>query len=75
MIVVRYYLETTGRSPFADWFGGLSDAAAAKVAVALKRIELGNLSNTKSVGEGVLGERSMDGLQAAEVRKVRMQWC
>lgn len=57
MIVVQYYLETSGRSPFADWFESLSVEAAAKVAVALKRIEVGNLSNAKSVGEGVLEYR------------------
>ena len=53
MIAVQHHLESDGRSPFADWFDGLSDPAAAKVAVALKRVELGNLSNTRSVGEGV----------------------
>jgi putative addiction module killer protein len=54
LTAVQYYLETTGRSPFAEWFDGLPNPAGAKVAVALKRIELGNLSNTKSVGGGVL---------------------
>jgi putative addiction module killer protein len=54
---VRYYAETTGRSPFEEWFQDLSDEAAAKVTVALKRMELGNLSNTKSVGEGVFEYR------------------
>jgi putative addiction module killer protein len=52
-----YYIEAAGRSPFADWFDGLAQDAAAKVAVALKRMEQGNLSNAKSVGEGVLEYR------------------
>jgi putative addiction module killer protein len=54
---VLYYIETSGRSPFADWFDGLSREAVAKIAVALKRMEQGNLSNTKSVGQGVLEYR------------------
>jgi putative addiction module killer protein len=52
-----YYIETTGRSPFAEWFDGLTQEAAAKVAVALKRMEQGNLSSAKSVGAGVLEYR------------------
>lgn len=51
------YLEASGRSPFADWFMQLDARAAAKVTVALARIELGNLSNVKSVGAGVLEYR------------------
>jgi putative addiction module killer protein len=50
------YLDAAGRSPFTDWFDGLA-AAAAKVTVALARIELGNLSNVKPVGAGVLEYR------------------
>ena len=52
-----YYIEIGGGSPFADWFEGLSHEAAAKVAVALKRMEQDNLSIVKSVGEGVLEYR------------------
>ncbi len=52
-----YYIEVAGRSPFAAWFDGLTHEAAAKVAVALKRMEQGNLSGAKSVGEGVLEYR------------------
>jgi hypothetical protein len=37
MIAVQYYAEASGRSPFAGWFNGLSDEAAAKVTIALKR--------------------------------------
>jgi putative addiction module killer protein len=48
------YNDAKGRSPFKTWFDGLGAEAAAKVAVALTRIGQGNLSNTKSVGEGVL---------------------
>lgn len=48
------YLDESGRSPFAKWFDALDAQAAAKVAVAVVRIEQGNLSNVKTVGEGVL---------------------
>ena len=48
------YLSADGSSPFAGWFNRLDPQAAAKVDVALIRIEMGNLSNVKSVGLGVL---------------------
>lgn len=54
MLELRYYLAVDGQSPFEKWFSGLDSAAAAKVAVALARLEQGNLSNVKGVGEGVL---------------------
>ena len=57
VIELRYYLGSDGRSPFEDWFSGLDAAAAAKVAVALARMEQGNLSNAKGVREGVLEYR------------------
>jgi len=47
------YLELDGSSPFARWFKRLDAAAAAKVATALYRMEQGNLSNVKPVGQGV----------------------
>lgn len=57
VLELRYYLSGHGQSPFEDWFSGLDAAAGAKVAVALARLEQGNLSNTKGVGEGVLEYR------------------
>ncbi len=47
------YLDVAGHSPYRDWFDGLDAQAAAKVTVALTRIEFGNLSNVKGVGAGV----------------------
>lgn len=47
------YLDPAGRSPFVGWFDGLDAQAAAKITVALARIEQGNLSNVKAVGAGV----------------------
>ena len=54
MLDVREYLDEDGTSPFAAWFAGLEATAAAKITVVLGRIEQGNLSNVKGVGEGVL---------------------
>lgn len=53
MIEVRYYLAGDN-SPFADWLANLDAMARTKVAVAVVRLQHGNLSNVKSVGEGVL---------------------
>lgn len=54
MIEIREYLQAAGRSPYARWFHSLNAQAAAKVTAALVRMEHGNLSNTKSVGSGLL---------------------
>jgi putative addiction module killer protein len=53
MIELKYYVDTLGRSPFADWFDGLDKIAGREVAISLNRMERGNLSNVKAVGEGV----------------------
>ena len=47
------YLEPNGSSSFAKWFARLDAVAAAKVTTALYRMEQGNLSNVKPVGQGV----------------------
>ena len=57
MFELRTYLGSDGGSSFERWFCGLDAAAAAKVTVALARIEQGNLSNAKPVGSGVLEYR------------------
>jgi putative addiction module killer protein len=46
-----------GRSPFEEWFSSVDSAARAKVAAMISRLEQGNTSNVKSVGEGVLEYR------------------
>ena len=53
MITIREYIDLDGRSPYAKWFNRLNAPAAAKVATALVRMELGNFSTTKGIGEGV----------------------
>jgi putative addiction module killer protein len=57
MIELRYFLAEDGHSPFRDWFSTLDPIARAKVTTAIVRLEQGNLSNAKSVGEGVLEYR------------------
>lgn len=56
MSVVEY-VGGNGRSPFEAWFSSLDPIAAAKVRVSLTRLEAGNVSNVKSVGEGVLEQK------------------
>lgn len=57
MIKTVEYLDTFGISPFARWFDRLETQAAAKVAIALTRMALGNHSSVKGVGAGVLEYR------------------
>jgi putative addiction module killer protein len=47
------YVDASGRSPFRQWFDGLDAHAAAKVSIAIARLEFGNTSNLKPVGRGV----------------------
>jgi putative addiction module killer protein len=54
VLEVREYIDTAGRSHFTKWLRALNVQAAAKVATALERIASGNLSNVKTVGNGVL---------------------
>jgi putative addiction module killer protein len=53
---LRGYIEH-GNRPFAVWFDRLDKAAAAKVAITLTRMENGNFSNVKGVGQGVFENR------------------
>ena len=53
MIEIREYIRLDDSSPFADWFDGLNVQAALKVNTYLTRIENGNHSSVKSVGNGV----------------------
>lgn len=46
-------MNSEGESPFAQWFNGLDVQAALKVNTSLTRIQNGNLSAVKSVGNGV----------------------
>ena len=57
MAEIRYYVGPGGLQPFATWFAELDAIARAKVTRAIARLEQGNFSNVKSVGEGVLEYR------------------
>ena len=51
---VRRYSTSEGKVPFDEWFYSLRDAKAqVKIKLRLERVELGNLGDFRSVGEGV----------------------
>jgi putative addiction module killer protein len=54
---IRYYVARGGLQPFAEWFADLEAVARAEVTRAIVRLEQGNFSNVKSVGEGVFEYR------------------
>ena len=53
MITIREYIDLNGHSPYAKWFNRLNAPAAAKITTAVVRMELGNFSNSKGIGEGI----------------------
>lgn len=53
MFDLRYYLTVDDKAPFERWFEKLNATAASKVSIALVRLEQGNTSNVKSLGEGL----------------------
>jgi putative addiction module killer protein len=57
-IRVQEYIREDGSNPYKSWFDGLDPQAAAKVAVAALRLEMGNISNVKWF-EGI-GEAKID---------------
>lgn len=58
-MTIEEYIRDDGSCPFRIWFDKLDVQAAAKVATAIVRLELGNLSNVKWIGGG-LGEYRID---------------
>ena len=53
MVELRSYIDENGTKVFSQWFEQLEPEAAAKVTMALTRLEFGNFSNVKGVGSGV----------------------
>jgi putative addiction module killer protein len=47
------YIDEIGKSPFSIWFNSLDSKAAGKIFSVVSQMEMGNLSNIKSVGNGV----------------------
>lgn len=62
-MVVEEYVREDGASPFRSWFDGVDVQAAVKVATAIVRLEIGNLSSVRRIG-GNLGEYASIGAQA-----------
>src|ERR1700744_6532211 len=58
VIKVAEYIREDGSNPFREWFDDLDAQAAAKVATATLRLELGNTSNVKWIG--TIGEFRID---------------
>ncbi|ACL73202.1 type II toxin-antitoxin system RelE/ParE family toxin [Thioalkalivibrio sulfidiphilus] len=50
---LEVFVDAAGRAPFERWFNGLNAPAAARITTALARLEQGNVSGLKSVGQGV----------------------
>lgn len=46
-IRIHEYIRPDGSNPYKDWFDGLDPQAAAKVAIAKLRMELGNVSGIR----------------------------
>ena len=53
MTKVVHYVSEDGTDPFDTWFGNLSSEARARVQTRIDRVELGNIGDYRSVGEGV----------------------
>ena len=50
VFTVVEYVREDGSNPYKRWFDGLNAQAAAKVAIARARLEIGNVSNVKRIG-------------------------
>jgi putative addiction module killer protein len=57
-LTVVEYVRGDGTNPYRKWFDNLHAQAAAKVATAVIRLELGNTSRVKWIG--TIGEYRMD---------------
>jgi len=53
VIEIHQYIDRLGRCPFDRWFERLNDGVKARITVSLDRLERGNFSAAKPVGEGV----------------------
>ena len=53
MYSIKIYTDRSGKSPYEEWFGSLTPIVMARVEDRIDRLRLGNLGDTKSVGEGI----------------------
>jgi hypothetical protein len=76
MIEIRGYIDENGNKGFAQWLEGLDAAAAAKVTIALARMEQGNLAKVKGVGSGSLntGSTSVPAIESTSARMATALW-
>ena len=58
-LTVVEYVREDGSNSYREWFDGLDPQAAAKVATAILRLEMGNTSRVKWIG--TIGEYRIDG--------------
>lgn len=59
---IQFYEMQNGDSPFLRWLNNLNDVRRrAIVRARLERVKLGNLGDTKSIGDGILELRISDG--------------
>jgi putative addiction module killer protein len=52
-LVVREYIDGSGRIPYREWLVRLDTVIRARVQVRVLRFEMGNLGDHKDVGKGV----------------------
>ncbi len=57
-LAVAEYVRADGSNPYRHWFEGLHAQAAAKIATATLRLEMGNTSRVKWIG--AIGEYRID---------------
>jgi putative addiction module killer protein len=61
---IRLYQTREGKRPFLEWFRSLKDnAIKTKIRMRLDRVELGNLGDYKSLGDGVYELRFKMGIR------------
>jgi putative addiction module killer protein len=53
VILVRQFIDRHGRNPYERWFENLESTVRARITVALTKLEGGNFSSAKGVGQGV----------------------
>lgn len=60
--IIRKYQLDGGKVPYDNWFNKLKDKRAkAKIEIRLKRLELGNFGDCKSLGNGIHELRITEG--------------
>jgi len=51
---IKYYIDTKGEKPFKEWLDKLKDRnARAKIRVRIDRVRLGNIGDSRYIGQGV----------------------